>query len=192
MSISGLKKSVAIVAAVVVLTSLISADSRDSFQEGKRVVEVLAKIQKDRQVHAGAPLQKMDFSESELNSYIAYRIESEKEEVMKELRLKLFEQNRLEGKIFIDLSGQKLPLLLKPRMNLYFEGTFEVQNGSIRLDFKKLFLEEQQVPLMLLDMILYVMAKLGKTDATSINDWYGLPFGLKDVWTSLGRVTIYY
>jgi len=187
-----LKKRSAIVAAVAVLSAVATAVSADTLQEAKRVVEALDRIYKESPARAGAPLAKMDFSESELNSYIAYRIATDKEEVMKELRLKLFERNRIEGKIFIDLSGQKLPFQLKPQMNLYFEGNFEVQNGHIRLDFRKLFLEQQQVPLMLLDMIIYVAAKLGKTDPTSINDWYELPFGIKDMRTSLGRVTIYY
>jgi hypothetical protein len=181
-----------IVVAVAVLAIIAPAVPEDALQEAKRVVQALDRIHKESLARAGAPHEKMDFTESELNSYIAYRIASEKEEVMKELRLKLFEQNRIEGKIFIDLSGQKLPLMLKPQMNLYFEGNLEVQNGSIRLDFKKLFLEERQVPLMLLDMIIYVAAKLGKTDPTSINDWYELPFGIKDMRTSPGRVTIYY
>ena len=187
-----MKKCSAALAAVAVLAAIALAAPADTFQEARRVVEALERIHKESPARAGAPLAKMDFSESELNSYIAYRIASEKEEVMKELRLKLFDQNRIEGKIFVDLSGQKLPFQLKPRMNLYFEGNFEVQNGQIRLAFKKLFLEEQQVPLMLLDMIIYVAAKLGKTDPTSINDWYELPFGIRDMRTGLGRVTIYY
>jgi hypothetical protein len=186
------KKTSALVAVLAAITGFIGAAPVYSPQEARRVVQALSKIQIDSQARAGQPLQQMDFTESELNSYIAYRIETEKEEVMKELRLKLFAQNRIEGKIFIDLSGQKLPLLLKPRMNLYFEGNFEIQNGYIRLDFQKLFLEERQVPLMLLDMIIYVASKLGKTDATSINNWYELPFGIKDMRTNPGRVTIYY
>ena len=187
-----LKKRSLIVAALAVLAVIVPAVFADAPQEAKRVVQALDKVHKESLARAGGPLEKMNFTESEMNAYIAYRIASEKEEVMKELRLKLFEQNRIEGKIFIDLSGQKLPFLLKSQMNLYFEGNFEVQNGYIRLDFKKLFLEERQVPLMLLDMIIYVAAKLGKTDPTSINDWYELPFGIKDMRTSPGRVTIYY
>jgi len=186
------KKSAAIVVVLAAITDFIGTGPVYSPQEVRRVVQALSKIQIDSQARTGQPLQQMDFTESELNSYIAYRIESEKEEVMKELRLKLFAQNRIEGKMFIDLSGQKLPFLLKPRMNLYFEGNFEIQNGYIRLDFQKLFLEERQVPLMLLDMIIYVASKLGKTEATSINNWYELPFGIKDMRTSPGRVTVYY
>lgn len=162
-----------------------------SLREAKRVIETLDRIQRQSPDRTGAPLRSTDFTESELNSYIAYRIDTEKEQVMKELRLKLFAQNRIEGKIFIDLTGQRLPLLLKPQMNLYFEGTFEVQNGYIRLDFEKLFLEERQVPLMLLDMIIYIGSKIGKTEATSINEWYALPYGIKDMQTGPGRVTIY-
>jgi hypothetical protein len=187
-----LKMRSLIAAAVAILAVAAPAGPADALQEAKRVMQALDRIYKESPARTIAPLEKIDFTESELNSYIAYRIASEKEEVMKELRLKLFEQNRIEGKIFLDLTGQKLPLLLSPQMNLYFEGNFEVQNRHIRLDFKKLFLEERQVPLMLLDLIIYVAAKLGKTDSTSINDWYELPIGIKDMRTGPGRVTIYY
>lgn len=140
---------------------------------------------------SGSP-RRMVFTESELNSYIAFRIETEKEEVMKELRLKLFEQNRIEGKVFVDLRDQKLPSFLKPQMNLYFEGVFVTQDGKVRLDFQKLFLESQPVPVMILDVIVFVASKLGKSDAGSINDWYALPAGIKDIRTRPGRISIYY
>jgi len=140
---------------------------------------------------SGSP-RHMVFTESELNSYIAFRIETEKEEVMKELRLKLFERNRIEGKVFVDLRDQKLPSFLKPQMNLYFEGVFVTQDGKVRLDFQKLFLESQPVPVMILDVIVFVASKLGKSDAGSINDWYALPAGIKDIRTRPGRISIYY
>ncbi|MDP2916093.1 MAG: hypothetical protein Q8O91_11660, partial [Candidatus Aminicenantes bacterium] len=135
---------------------------------------------------------RMDFTESEFNAYIAYRIEAEKEPIMKELQLKLFDQNRIEGKICIDLRGQKLPAVLKPQMNLFFEGVFTTQDERIRLDFRKLFLDGQRVPNWVLEMIIYVASKLGKTDSGSVNDWYDLPLGLKDLKTTAGRVSVYF
>jgi len=185
------KKNAILIILLTMGANYAAAGSAYSLQEARRVVQGLEKIQKESRSRAGAPLRATDFTESELNSYIAYRIDVEKEQVMKELRLKLFAENRIEGKIFIDLSGQKLPLSLKPQMNLYFEGTFQIQNGYIRLDFQKLFLEERQVPLMLLDIIIYIASKIGNTEATSINDWYLLPNGIKDMRTGPGRVTVF-
>ncbi len=187
-----LRKLFAIAVVGFMLKTLSPAQSPDSFQGAKRVVQALDIIQKESTSRAGVPFKKMVFTESEMNSYIAFRIASEKEDVMKELRLKLFNGNRVEGLIFIDLTDQKLPPLLKSRMNLYFEGNFEIQNGYIRLNFRKLFLEERQVPPMLLDLIIYVAAKLGKTEVTSINDWYELPFGIRDMRTTTGQLAVFY
>lgn len=157
-----------------------------------KVIRFLDRIAADSLMKKAAKPGRMDFTESEFNAYIAYRIDTEKEPIMKELRLKLFDQNRIEGKIFIDLRGQKLPAVLKPQMNLYFEGVFTTKNEQVRLDFRKLFLDGQRVPNFLLDMIIYVASKLGKTDAGGVNDWYGLPLGVKDLRTTAGRVSIYY
>ena len=56
---------------------------------------------------------------------------------MKELRLKIFEDQKLEGKIFIDLEGQKIPKILRPQMNIYMGGKFIIQDGNIKLDIKQ-------------------------------------------------------
>jgi len=150
------------------------------------------------QVEANALLKKtarpgrMDFTEDEFNGYIAGRIEAEKEPVMKELKLKLFEGNRIEGKVFIDLRGHNIPAVLKSTMNLYFEGVFATNGGQVRLDFKKLYLDGQRIPLVVLDVIIYAAAKLGKADAGSIHDWYALPLGVKDLKTTAGRVSVYF
>ena len=87
-------------------------------------------------------LRSVVVQESELNSYIAYRIEAEKEEIMKQLHLIILKNNKIEGKIHIDLRGQKIPDFLRPEMNIYFAGKVEVNNGQGRILMKKLFLED--------------------------------------------------
>jgi hypothetical protein len=106
--------------------------------------------------------------------------------------LRLFEKNRIQGEIFIDLTGQKLPSFLKPKMTLYFEGVLMAHDGRARLDFQKLFLDSQQVPPLLLDAIIYIASKLGKSDAGSINDWFELPLGIHELRTEPGRVRVYF
>lgn len=157
-----------------------------------KVIRFLDKAAADSLMKKTVRPGRMDFTESEFNAYIAYRIEAEKEPIMKELQLKLFDQNRIEGKIGIDLRGQKLPAVLKPQMNLFFEGVFTTQDERIRLDFRKLFLDGQRVPNWVLDMIIYVASKLGKTDTGGVNDWYDLPYGVKDLKTTAGRVSVYF
>jgi hypothetical protein len=161
-------------------------------REALKIIRFLDQVEAESLMGKSGPPRKMDFTESEFNSYIAYRIAAEKENVMRELRLKILDRNRIEGKIFLDLKGQKLPALLKPEMNLYFAGVLDTREGEARLDFQKLFLDDQQVPLMLLDLVVYVAVKLGKSDPFSLHDWYALPPGIKDIQTGAGRISVYY
>ena len=171
---------------------LSSGQSNYSLQEALKVLSLIEKIQIEQLEKEKDDLRKIVVTESELNSYIAYRIETEKEEVMKELRLKLFKENKIEGKILIDLRGQKLPKLLQPQMNLYFGARVEVKDGNVRIAIKELFLEEQAIQPMILDLIIYISAKLDGVEPSSINDWYELPYGIKNIETQRGKATFYY
>lgn len=111
---------------------------------------------------------------------------------MKELKLRLFADNRIEGQVLFDLSGQHLPAGLKPRMHLNFEALFRTENGRIKVDLQKLFLEDQSVPIPLFDAIIAFAAKIGKSDPGSFKNWYELPWGLKNLRTEPGRVLVYY
>ncbi len=163
-----------------------------SRQEALRVVDTLQRIQAAQlQEHKG-PLRQIVISESELNSYIAYRIEAEKEEIMKELHLKLFEENKIEGKMFIDLTGQEIPKVLQPQMTFYFAGKLQVEKAKVKLNIKKLFLEEQSIPVLVLDLIIYISSKIDGSQASSINDWYELPYGIKDLKTQPGQIVVFY
>lgn len=162
-----------------------------SLEEVSKVLKAIDKIRSESLEESKRP-RKIVITEKELNSYIAYRIETEKEEITREISLKLFEENKIEGKIVIDLRDQEIPKFLKPEMNFYLAARLEVQNGKARLDIKKLFLENQPVPPLLLDLVIYISAKLEKTQASSINDWYELPYGIDDIVTHLGWVSISY
>ena len=174
------------------LFSICIAQSNYSLKEAKKVLRAIEKIQVEQLEKGKDELRKIVVTESELNSYIAHRIEIEKEEIMKELRLKLFDGNKIEGKILIDLRGQKLPKLLRPQMNLYFGARVEVKDGNVRIAMKELFLEDQAIQPMILDLIIFISAKLDGVEPSSINDWYELPYGIKNIETHRGKATFYY
>jgi hypothetical protein len=111
---------------------------------------------------------------------------------MKELRLKIFADNKIEGKIFIDLRGQKLPEILRPEMNFYFGAKLDIKENKIRVNIDKLFLEDQEINKMILDMVIYVASKIDDTESGSISDWYVLPFGIKDIRTKTGKAVFFY
>jgi len=163
-----------------------------SLQDVQKIMKAITKIQGETKIAGRQPFRKIEGTENELNSYIAYRIEKGKDDIMKDLRFKLYENNRIEGWILIDLSGHRIPIFLKTKMNLYFAGVLVVQNSSVRLDFQSFFIDGQQVPLMLLNLIVNLAAKLGKSDAASIFAWNALPYGIKDIRTKAGQFSVYY
>ena len=185
-------KNIPLVLAALFLLFFTSETRNYSRQEALKVIDALHRIQVAQLREHKGPLRQIVITESELNSYIAYRIEAEKEEIMKELHLKLFEENKIEGKMFIDLTGQEIPKVLQPQMTFYFAGKLQVEKAKVRLNIKKLFLEEQSIPVLVLDLIIYISSKIDGSEASSINDWYELPYGIKDLKTRPGKAIIFY
>lgn len=163
-----------------------------SLPEALKVLKAIERIEREQSIGNKHSLREIIITESELNSYIAYRIEIEKEEIMRELHLKLFKGNKIEGKILIDLKGQELSKFLRPQMSLYFGGKLEVKNGVARVNIKELFLEEQRIEPMILELIISIAAKIENTEPWSINDWYVLPYGIKDIKTHRRKAIFYY
>jgi hypothetical protein len=77
-------------------------------------------------------------------------------------------------------------------MTFYFGGKIEVKKGRARLEIKDLFLEDQRVKPAILDVILNITSKINKTEASSMNDWHELPYGIKDIKTKRRKATFYY
>ena len=161
-------------------------------QEVQKVLKAIAQMKREQFRPDKDVLKKVTVTESELNSYFAYRIEVQKEEVTRELQLKLFPKNRIEGRIAVNLEGQKLPKFLKPQMTFYFSGNLKVKNQKVRLEIKDLFLEGQRIQPMVLDLIIFIASKIENTEASSIDDWYDLPYGIKNIVTEKGRAIFYY
>jgi hypothetical protein len=163
-----------------------------SLAEARKVLAYIDTIEAETQRPWSGPLRSVSVSESEFNSYIAYRIETEKEEIMKELRLKILADNKIEGKIHIDLRGQDVPRFVKPEMDVYFAADVMTQNGQAKVDMKEIFLGDEPIKPMILDLVIAVSARLNNQKATSINDWYALPYGIKEIKTEKGRATFFY
>ena len=163
-----------------------------SLPEAIKVLNAIEEIEREQSRADKKILKEMVITESEFNSYVAYRIENEKSETLKELSFKFFKRNKIEGKIFIDLKGQKAPKFLKPRMTLYFGGRLEVKDGLARFNMKDLFLEGQRIQVRVIDLVLYIQAKIENREAYSIKDWYEIPYGIKDIKVHRGKAVFYY
>jgi hypothetical protein len=168
------------------------AASSYSLDEVRIVFAAIDKITAETQQPWEGPPRSITITEGEFNSYTAYRIETEKEEIMKELRLKLFDNNKIEGKVHIDLRGQDIPRFIKPEMDVFFSANLLVDNGKARFDMQKLFLGDEPIKPFIIDLVIGISARLNHQEATSINDWYELPYGIKDIKTENGKATFYY
>jgi len=180
----------------VLLTTFCQQDSQTtpaySLQEARKVLAAIDRIEAETQQPWAGPLRSFTVSESEFNSYIAYRIENEQEEIMKELRLKLFDNNKIEGKIHIDLRGQDIPRFIRPEMDVFFAADLLAANGQAKIDMKELFLGDEPIRPMILDLVIAISARLNNVKATSISDWYELPYGIKEIKTEKGKATFFY
>ncbi|MFW6161016.1 MAG: hypothetical protein ACOC57_07740 [Acidobacteriota bacterium] len=163
-----------------------------SIQEVQKVLKAIETVSSGQLNRDGHILRKVMITESELNSYIAYRIETEREEIMRELRLKLFPDNRIEGKILIDLTGQNIPEFVRPQMTFYLSGKVKAGDGKVKIAVKDLFLESQPIQPVILDFIISIAARIENTESSSINDWYDLPYGIKNIETQKGKAIFYY
>ncbi len=135
--------------------------------------------------------RKVKVTEDVLNAYLAYQAALEGGP-LKSLQVKIFPQNMIEGKLFIDLSGANPPKGLRPEMTFYFRSKIEIRDGKGRLDIKELFLEKHRVEPVLLDLALLFMAKIQNTETTGMADWYDLPLGITGIKTHKGWGEIYY
>lgn len=192
MGINYLTKAAILIFLLFPLFSLSHVDKNYSLQEAQKVLKAIETVSSAQFREDPDVLKKIIITESELNSYIAYRVEKEREEIMKELVLKIFPENRLEGMILIDLKGQKIPKFLRPQMTFYLGGKVKVKNEKVKIEVTKLFLDGQPIQPLILDLIIYIAARMENTEASSINDWYELPYGIKDIKTQKGKAVFYY
>ncbi|MBU1475041.1 MAG: hypothetical protein KJ768_09305 [Acidobacteria bacterium] len=173
------------------MQTLFSAQIPYSLEKAQKVLKIIDTVLSEQQ-EGRLRTNKAVVTEDELNAYIAYRIDVEREEVMKELQLKFYANNRLEGKIGIDLRGQNLPFSLKPKMSIFFSADLEIRDASARIHMKEIFLEGQKIEPAILDFIIAIGARLSNETASRISDWYYLPYGIKDVRTEQGQAVFYF
>ena len=181
-----------IVLVPVFLMGFIQNSPSYSLKDALKVLGLIDKIQQEQLEKGSRDIRNVLVTENELNSYIAHRIETEQEEILRELRLKMFDDNRVEWKILVDLEGANLPKILKPRMIFFIGGKLEVKDGYVRLDMKDLFLEDQRIQVSVFEMVIFIGSRLMGSESFSMSDWWELPYGIKDIKTHRGNAVFYY
>ena len=160
--------------------------------DAQKVLQAIERIRAASGAEPSVRPRSVVVSERELNAYITYRIETEKEDILKDLRLKLFAGNRIEGLAVIDLRDRKLPAFIKPMMNITFAGVVESQPGKARVRIESLYLEQQRIQTALLDLVISTVSELEGTEPVRLDDWYELPYGIIGLETRQGSLVAAY
>ncbi len=174
------------------LFGLFQEPSGYSMREAQKVLNLIETIQLEQLEKGNRNLKSVVVTEDELNSYIAHRIKVEKEETLRELRLKMYDNNKVEWKVMLDLEGAKLPNVLNPQMTFYLGGILEVEEGNVRIDLKDLYLGNKRIQVSVFELVIYIGSKIIGSEPFSMSEWWLLPYGIKDIKTQKGKVTFYY
>jgi hypothetical protein len=155
----------------------------------EKVQAALRAIERE-QGRADAGQSSQTFTEAEFNAWIAYRLEEEREPYVKAVELKLLAEDRVEGRILLDLGKSQAGGLLSERQELYFSAGFETREGRIRIDMDSLYLGTQKIAPSVIDFIIGVVSRLQGAEPTSLRDWYELPPGVLGLRTRPGRLVV--
>jgi hypothetical protein len=82
---------------VMCLSFLASGTQKYSPREVDKVLKAIDRVEREAATQTKRLLKKISITESELNSYIAYLVEIKNEKFLKELQVKLFKKNKVEG-----------------------------------------------------------------------------------------------
>jgi hypothetical protein len=134
----------------------------------------------------------LTFSEAEFNAYVACRLDDENEPFVKAAEFKLLADDRIEGRITLDLGSKPASGLLPQRQDLLLAARVETRDGMIKIHLDKLFLGTQPLAPAFVDVIIGIVSRLQGVEPTSLEDWYDLPVGVARLESRPGRVVVFY
>lgn len=156
------------------------------------VMRLLESIDTERE-KSGNRARTAVVDEASLNAFIAFQLAAG-DDPLQELVLKLFPQNRVEGKAVVRLKGKNVPAFLQAPLPFLFSGRLESEEGRAKFLFDRLFLHGQPIQPALVDLIV-AFAQGGKGGGESpggLDDWYGLPYGIRKIEIRKGGVVLHY
>ena len=109
----------------------------------------------------------LTFTEAEFNAYLACRLADENEAYVKAAEFKLLADDRVEGRITIDLGKPQAAGVLPQQQDLLFAAGFETRDGMIRINMDKLFLGTQPISPAFVDIIIGVVSRLQGVEPTT-------------------------
>jgi hypothetical protein len=189
-----MKKLVAGAAAIFILVGLslqgeLPKESRD---RALKVIAALEKLEGEQGRPSSRSGSSYTVSEADLNAWIAYRISTEMEKFVRSCELRLQAGNRAEGKLVIDLGGSPAAAFLPSPIDFFFSATAETRDGKIRITMESLFLGAQRLSPAFIDTVIGIVSGLEGQPATSLHDWYPLPYGIRRLESQPGRLVCHY
>jgi len=133
-----------------------------------------------------------EVTETELNAYIAHRIEQENASIIKSIQITLLKHNHVKGLIRFDSKTLKLASLLGENLDFDFKGILHSIDGRAKMEFISLYLCGQPVNPQVLDFVLDTAAAGYGVDGRDEKGWYDLPKGMKTIEIDKQRLTLTY
>lgn len=158
----------------------------------QKVLQIIERLEKEALEPQPRPWKEVVLTEEELNAYIAYRLRTDRVEMLQDLQIKLLDNNLIEGKAVFDLSGENLPDFVPRTAVVFFSTVFRVEGRRIYFDFKKIFLGPQELSVNFVSEMIKQIALAHQAPPEGLNRSYDLPFGLKDIKTRKGLAIFYY
>lgn len=184
--------------AVLTLTTLlfvlpgVTAEVRPEVRaKAAGILGALSKIEAE-QHEPRAAIRSAMFTEAEFNAYVVCRLDAENEPFVKAAEFKLLANDRIEGRITIDLGDRQTSGLIPKRQDLLFSAGIETRDGKIKVSIDKLFLGTQPIAPSIVDVIIGILSRLQGVEPTSLEDWYDLPPGVRRLESRPGQVVVYY
>lgn len=131
-------------------------------------------------------------TQSELNAYIVYRLNREKNPIIKSLEVVLLDNGRIRGKIRFDPDKMAFLKLLDSKLKFDFDGRLQTRDGAGKLELISLHLNGQSMPPRALDPVLAAVALYYGNEPGGIDDWYELPQGIRRIAVSRAKMVLYY
>ncbi len=190
-----LRKMPAVIVVALIAASALAAGAdlpKDVRERALKVAAKLEKLEREAARKPSSPPPSAEVSEPDLNAWIAWRVSVEMGKFVKSIELRLLDRDRVEGKIALDTAGSPASLLIPAGADFFFAASGESREGKIRIKIDTLYLGSQRLAPAVIDTIISVGASMQGQKATSLDDWYPLPYGIKRLESRRGRLVCHY
>ncbi len=164
---------------------------KDNLEAALKVINFLEQVADKYRVTGKYQGKTAVFTEEEISAFFQ-EILTGSAPAVKNITLKLFANNRIEGWLVLSFKCMDIPPYMKDEVNLYFSGVAEVKMNKIRLNFGDLYLETQKIQPAAINALIEMVSSSQNLEAKKLDDWYDLPAGIAGLSTERGMLKVKY